>query len=203
MARAADEKVLGREIGGKYQVESFIGGGAMGGVYRARQKEIDKVVAVKVLHRELLVEPLFAARFKREAKAASRLDHPNSMRVLDFGEEPDGLCYIVMEPSTARTSSRSSRRRRPWSRERIVDLLRQALAALAVAHDMGVVHRDLKPENILVVRSHDDEGDVTETVKVCDFGMAKIYLARRARREEQREAHVPRRGRRYPRVHVA
>jgi serine/threonine-protein kinase len=178
MARAADETLLGRVIAGKYTVESLIGGGAMGSVYRARQRDIDKAVAIKVLHRELLAEPLFAARFKREAKAASRLDHPNSMRVLDFGEEPDGLCFIVMELLLGRNLFQILKAEAPLSRERIVDILRQTLAALAVAHDMGVVHRDLKPENIIVVPSTNDEGDVREVVKVCDFGMAKISASR-------------------------
>ena len=177
MARGADESILGREIAGKYRVDSFIGGGAMGAVYRARQRDIDKTVAVKVLHREL-ADPQFAARFKREAKAASRLDHPNSMRVLDFGEEPDGLCYIVMELVDGRTLFHVLREESPLARERVVDFLRQTLAALAVAHDMGVVHRDLKPENIMILRAVDDEGEVIETVKVCDFGMAKISASR-------------------------
>jgi serine/threonine protein kinase len=178
MGRAADTKLLGREIAGKYAVESFIGGGAMGSVYRARQRDIDKAVAVKVLHRELLAEPQFAARFKREAKAASRLDHPNSMRVLDFGEEPDGLCYIVMELVDGRNLFHIIKEEAPLAKERVVNFLRQTLAALAVAHDMGVVHRDLKPENIIVLSSTDDDGNVTEVVKVCDFGMAKISASR-------------------------
>src|ERR1700722_10395428 len=147
MARAADETLFGRSIAGKYVVESFVGGGAMGSVYRARQTEIDKLVALKVLHRELLVDPQFSARFKREAKAASRLDHPNSMRVLDYGQEPDGLCYMAMELLDGRSLFQIFRDESPLAKERIIEMLRQTLAALAVAHDMGVVHRDLKPEN--------------------------------------------------------
>src|SRR5579872_2698117 len=97
MARPADAALLGRNIAGKFIVESFIGGGAMGAVYKARQLSLDKPVALKVLHRELGVDPTCTARFEREARAASRLAHPNSMRVLDYGTEPDGLCYIAME----------------------------------------------------------------------------------------------------------
>jgi serine/threonine-protein kinase len=187
MGRAADETLLGRVIAGKYLVESFLGGGAMGSVYRARQRDIDKAVAIKVLHRELIAEPLFAARFKREAKAASRLDHPNSMRVLDFGEEPDGICFIVMELLVGRNLFHILKAEAPLSRERIVDFLRQILAALAVAHDMGVVHRDLKPENIIVLSSVDDDGRVHEVVKVCDFGMAKISASRLEEEEHTSE----------------
>ncbi len=178
MGRPADETLLGRTIASKYVIESFIGGGAMGGVYRARQKEIDKAIALKVLHRELLADPQFAARFKREAKAASRLDHPNSLRVLDYGEEPDGLCYMAMELLEGRSLFQIIRDEAPLAKERIIDLTRQTLAALAVAHEMGVVHRDLKPENIIVLRTVDDEGNAHEVVKVCDFGMAKINASR-------------------------
>ena len=178
MSRAADESLLGRAIAGKYVIDSFIGVGAMGGVYRARHGEIDKLVAVKVLHKELVREPQFTARFKREAKAASRLDHPNSMRVLDFGEEPDGLCYIVMELLDGKSLFEVLREEYPLANERIVELLGQTLAALAVAHEMGVVHRDLKPENIMVLRSTNDEGNDSEVVKVCDFGMATITASR-------------------------
>ena len=94
---------LGRTIATKYAVEQYLGGGAMGAVYKARQVALDKSVAIKVLHRELALDPSFASRFHREARAASRLDHPNSMRVIDFGEEPDGLPYIAMEYLEGRT----------------------------------------------------------------------------------------------------
>ena len=84
------DPIVGREIAGKYVVERFLGGGAMGAVYKARQVALDKAIAIKVMHKELATDHMFAARFHREAKAASRLDHPNSIRVMDFGAEPDG-----------------------------------------------------------------------------------------------------------------
>jgi serine/threonine-protein kinase len=175
MARPADDALIGRTLAGKFVVETFIGGGAMGAVYRATQLSLDKSIAIKVLHGELVGDPTFIARFEREAKAASRLDHPNSMRVLDYGRDDDGLCYIAMELLEGQSLFALLRAARgPLPDKRTVDLLRQVLAALAVAHEMGVVHRDLKPENIIVIESKSDEGNVTETVKVCDFGMAKI-----------------------------
>jgi hypothetical protein len=147
----------------------------MGAVYRATQLSLDKSIAIKVLHGELVSDPTFIARFEREAKAASRLDHPNSMRVLDYGRDADGLCYIAMELLEGQSLFALLRDARgPLPDKRTVDLLRQVLAALAVAHEMGVVHRDLKPENIIVVESKSDDGNITEAVKVCDFGMAKI-----------------------------
>ena len=172
--RSLDDLLLGRTIAGKFTIESRIGGGGMGSVYRARQAGLDKIVAVKVLHRELLAEPTFASRFKREATSASRIDHPSSIRVIDFGEEPDGLLYIAMEYLEGRTLFKVLRDEAPLAPARIVDLSRQILAALAAAHELGLIHRDLKPENVIILAGKDDDGRATEHVKVCDFGIAKL-----------------------------
>jgi serine/threonine protein kinase len=152
----------------------MVGRGAMGFVYRATQLNLKKTVAIKVLNPARPADATYAARFKREAKAASRMDHPNSMRVLDFGEDEGGILYIAMEFLQGRDLLTVLRDDYPLSRERIVSILSQALAALAVAHEMGVIHRDLKPENIMLLPAKDDEGTATEMVKVCDFGIAKI-----------------------------
>ncbi len=168
------ESLLGRIIAGKFQIEAIIGSGAMGVVYRARQTALDKVVAIKVLHTSLGSKETFAARFHLEAKAASRLDHPNSIRILDFGEEPDGLLYLAMDYVDGPDLLDVINKDWPLEPGRIADLLSQALSALAVAHDLGVLHRDLKPENILVLRAIKDDGSPGETVKVCDFGIAKL-----------------------------
>jgi serine/threonine-protein kinase len=172
--RSLDDALLGRTVAGKFTIESRVGSGGMGSVYRARQAGLDKIVAVKVLHRELLAEPTFASRFKREATSASRIDHPSSIRVIDFGEEPDGLLYIAMEYLEGRTLFSILREEAPLAPARIVDLSRQILAALAAAHEIGLVHRDLKPENVIVLTGKDDDGGATEHVKVCDFGIAKL-----------------------------
>ncbi|MBV9947193.1 MAG: protein kinase, partial [Myxococcales bacterium] len=168
------DRLIGRTIAGKFVVEQFLGAGGMGAVFRARQIALEKTVAIKVLHGEHAVDPMFAARFHREAKAASRLNHPNSMQVIDFGAEPDGLLYIAMEYLDGRSLFQLLREQWPLPPARIADILMQTLAALAVAHDMGVVHRDLKPENIVVIRGTDDDGRARDLVKVCDFGIAKI-----------------------------
>jgi serine/threonine-protein kinase len=172
--RSLDDALIGRTIAGKFTIESRIGGGGMGSVYRARQAGLDKIVAIKLLHRELLAEPTFASRFKREATSASRIDHPSSLRVLDFGEEPDGLLFIAMEFLEGKTLFKVLREEAPLAPSRIVDLSRQILAALAAAHDLGIVHRDLKPENVIVLPGKDDDGGASEHVKVCDFGIAKL-----------------------------
>jgi serine/threonine-protein kinase len=172
--RSTGDALIGRTIAGKFTIESRVGGGGMGSVYRARQAGLDKIVAVKVLHRELLAEPTFATRFKREATSASRIDHPSSMRVIDFGEEPDGLLFIAMEYLEGKTLFKILREEAPLAPARIVALSRQILAALAAAHELGIVHRDLKPENVIVLPGKDDDGGASEKLKVCDFGIAKL-----------------------------
>jgi len=166
------DPLLGRNVGRKFVLEKQLGAGAMGAVYRARQTALEKVVAIKVMHGELARDPMFAARFHREAKAASRLDHPNSIRILDYGQDDDGLLYIAMEYLDGRDLSHLIVQDWPLSNARIVDLLSQALGAIAVAHDMGITHRDLKPENIMVLERRTDDGALIDVVKVCDFGIA-------------------------------
>jgi YD repeat-containing protein len=169
-----DDVLIGRVIASKFAIEALIGSGAMGAVYRARHLALDKPVAVKVLHQSMAHDATFAARLRREAMAASRLDHPNSVRIVDFGEEPDGLLYIAMELLDGLDLLQVIERDWPFSDGRIIDLLSQTLNALARAHELGIVHRDLKPENIMVVSLVDDEGRPRDRVKVCDFGIAKI-----------------------------
>jgi len=168
------DALVGTTIAGKFRIEAMVGRGAMGCVYRATQLNLKKTVAIKVLNPSRPADGAYAARFKREAKAASRMDHPNSMRVIDFGEDEGGILYIAMEFLQGRDLLHVLREEFPLSKERIVSILSQTLAALAVAHEMGVIHRDLKPENIMLLASKDDEGNATEIVKVCDFGIAKI-----------------------------
>jgi len=169
-----DDTLIGRVIAGKFRIEAMVGRGAMGCVYKATQLNLKKTVAIKVLNPARPADGAYAARFKREAKAASRLDHPNSLRVIDFGEDEQGLLYIAMEYLQGRDLLTVLREEYPLARERIVGILSQVLAALAVAHEMGVIHRDLKPENIMLLPGKDDEGSAIEVVKVCDFGIAKI-----------------------------
>jgi eukaryotic-like serine/threonine-protein kinase len=125
------------------------------------------------LHRELAEERNFVERFKLEAFLASRLEHPNSLRVLDFGEDGN-LLHLVMEYVEADDLLTVMQREWPLKDTRIVQIMSQALAAMAKAHEIGIVHRDIKPENILILRGNDDEGNATDIVKVCDFGIAKL-----------------------------
>ncbi len=191
MRRADHDRLVGRTIAGKFVIEDLLGSGAMGAVFRARQISLDKTVAIKVLHGEHASDPQFTSRFQREARAASRLNHPNSMQVLDYGAEPDGLLYIAMEYLDGRSLHAIIRDEWPLGATRTADVLMQTLAALAVAHDMGVVHRDLKPENIMVLTGRDDDGRPKDVVKVCDFGIAKITDPRAYRGGGEQDSEAP------------
>jgi serine/threonine-protein kinase len=144
----------------------------MGRVYRAEQTNLGRTVAVKIIHPHLVGEENTAARFITEARAASRLNHPNSVGIIDFGNTPDGQLYLVMEFLRGRDLSRVIHDEGPLPLRRIVDVLRQTLAALAEAHNEDIVHRDLKPENIILEPSRSG-GDF---VKVVDFGLAKMRV---------------------------
>ena len=174
MEDAAVDPLVGRTIADKFLIEAFLGSGSMGTVYRARHLALKRSVALKIMRVHGSTDPKYAKRFKREASTAFKLDHPNSMRVLDFGQEPDGILYMAMEYVDGRTLAEVIAEEWPLSPERISVILAQVLAALAVAHEMGIVHRDLKPENIMLLRSKDDDGAEHELVKVCDFGVAKL-----------------------------
>lgn len=158
---------------GKYTLESLIAKGGAGSVYRATHRELKRTVAIKVLHPHYQDDPHFMASFRAEALAASQLDHPNVMRVLDFDQEPDGLIYLVMEHLPGRTLQSVLDEERLLAPLRAIEVMMQVCAALSVAHDHGVIHRDIKPDNIMLVPSRDDEGELFELVKVCDFGIAE------------------------------
>jgi serine/threonine protein kinase len=166
--------LVGQTVAGKYAVEHLLAIGGMGAVYRARQIALDRFVALKILHRDLASDRQYVERFRTEAQAASRLDHPHSVRMIDFGEDGDGLLYIAMEYAEGRNLAVVIGQDTPLPEPRIVQLMSQVLSALAVAHEMGVVHRDLKPENIIVTRVTGDDGEAVEVAKVCDFGIAKV-----------------------------
>ena len=175
---ATSSSLLGRTLAGKYRIDQHVGSGAMGEVYRAKHIVLDTTIALKIMRADIAKDETFKERFYREAKAASRLDHPNSVRVLDFGVEEDGLVYLAMEFLHGRDLLAVLRQEWPISDQRIVELLQQTLSAVSTAHSLGIVHRDLKPENIMVSATTEDDGTVVERVKVCDFGIAKLSDSR-------------------------
>ncbi|OJH34087.1 serine/threonine-protein kinase [Cystobacter ferrugineus] len=170
LTRGDQDEYIGRTLARKYKVEALIGEGGMGKVYRARQEALDKLVVLKVLRRSLLNDERTVARFKREAKAASRLNHPNSISILDFGQAEDGALFIAMEFVPGQDLHTVLSKEGPLSEPRIVRIVGQVLSALNDAHGAGVIHRDLKPENIMVEQRRNEP----DCVKVLDFGIAKI-----------------------------
>jgi serine/threonine-protein kinase len=170
VAQHTDDPLIGRTLPGGYVILDLVGIGGMGRVYRAEQTNLGRTVAVKIIHPHLVGEDNAAARFITEARAASRLNHPNSVAVIDFGKTEDGQLYLVMEFLRGKDLARVQHEEGPLSFRRIVSILRQVLAALAEAHHLEIIHRDLKPENIILeqVRTGGD------FVKVVDFGLAKM-----------------------------
>jgi serine/threonine-protein kinase len=170
MGSTTDDKFVGKTLPGGYHILDLISVGGMGRVYRAEQSALGRTVAVKIIHPHLLSDENSALRFITEARAASQLNHPNSIAVFDFGRTDDGQPYLVMEFLRGKDLARVSYEEGPLGFSRIVDVLRQTLAALSEAHDLGIVHRDLKPENIILEPLRRG-GDF---VKVVDFGLAKL-----------------------------
>ncbi len=149
---------------GPYDIESLLGAGGMGEVYRARDARLNRMVAIKVLPKAFSADADRLQRFTQEARAAAALNHPNILSIFDIGEA-DGAPYIVSELLEG-TTLRELVRNGPMPVRKAIDCALQTARGLAAAHDKGIVHRDLKPENIFVT----DDG----RVKILDFGLAKL-----------------------------
>src|SRR5215467_6980383 len=163
------DPMLGRVVAGRYRLEARAGEGGMGVVYRARHVLIDRVVALKLIRPDLRGETHLRAWMLREARAANRVDHAHIIDIHDIGETEDGELYLVMEYLVG-TPLSSELSRGPMPIQRGVDILEQMGAALARAHDLGVVHRDLKSDNILLTA----RGGRKDFVKILDFGLAAL-----------------------------
>jgi len=163
--------MLGRVIAGRYRLEMRIGEGGMGVVYRARHVLIDRIVAVKLIRPDLRGETHLRAWMLREARAANRVDHAHIIDIHDIGETEEGELYLVMEYLVGQSLS-SELARGTMQLSRGVDILEQMCAALARAHDLGVVHRDLKSDNILLTT----RGGRKDFVKILDFGLAHLAM---------------------------
>jgi serine/threonine-protein kinase len=162
---------VGTQVG-EYKITGLIGKGGMGIVYEGIQPIIDKRVAIKVLSHARADEEAMVERFMQEARAVTRIDHPNIIDVYFFGQLQDGRCYFVMEHLNGESLSHLLARRAPtYSEAR--RFLGQTCDALAAAHAEGIIHRDLKPDNLFVVRPRRGHA----YIKVLDFGIAKLYGA--------------------------
>ena len=173
---------LGKVVDGRYRVLEVIGRGGMGVVYRVEHLRMGKVAAMKVLHRDLAEDVDVIHRFEREAAAVSRLHHPHTVQVFDFGTA-QGALYLIMEYVRGQDLGRIVERDGPMPWARAAPLFAQIAGALQEAHEYGIVHRDLKPENVLITRSTAGR----DYAKVLDFGLAKLDQRNAApQRETQR-----------------
>ena len=161
--------LVGQVVGGNFRIERLIGSGATGNVYQAEQLSLGKAVALKVLHPHLMNDDKLVRRFQREAKSASRLNHPNSVQIIESGEDSNGTLFIAMELLSGRDLAQVIRDEFPLPVPRMVHIMSQVFAALDEAHAHGLIHRDLKPSNIMLIERRDEP----DFVKVCDYGIAK------------------------------
>ncbi len=157
----------------RYQVEKLLGSGGMGSVWLGRHATLGQPVAIKFIHPELTASEEAMRRFETEAKAAARVRSRHAAQVIDHGVTSSGNPYIVMEYLEGETLDQAIRQRQRLPFEEVVEIVTQTARALSQAHAAGVVHRDLKPDNILLAREK-DAGPFGYTVKVVDFGIAKL-----------------------------
>ncbi|XXF75804.1 TonB family protein [Myxococcaceae bacterium GXIMD 01537] len=168
------DPLIGRTLNGRFSVMEPLGVGGMGKVYRALQAPLDRMVALKVLNPSFpsARDPGFQKRFLREASLTSKLRHPNTVTVIDYGQTDDGIYYIAMEYLEGRTLAQALGQQGPLPWSRAVSIAQQVCRSLREAHSMGIVHRDLKPANIMLLNEADQD-----LVKVLDFGLVKSMAA--------------------------
>lgn len=173
--RDPNEPFIGHTLGGKYEIRRVIADGGMGRVYEGRQLDLQRRIAIKILHADVAQDPVNIERFKREAETSRSLDHTHIIDVYDFALEkpapgrPEGAWYLVMEYLDGEELRAVLDREKVLPLARVIRIVAQTAIALDGAHHQGLVHRDLKPDNIFLVRVP-DRGD---HVKVLDFGSVK------------------------------
>jgi serine/threonine protein kinase/formylglycine-generating enzyme required for sulfatase activity len=163
------DPLVGKMFAGRFQIAEKIGQGGMGAIYKAVHTRMDRPCAIKLLTSLSSDNEAARARFNREAKMASRIDHPHAVIIYDFGESETGIAYLAMEFIDGKPLSHLLAREKTLPTDRVVRITNQIAEALSAAHSLGIVHRDLKPDNIMLTR----KGDDPDYVKVLDFGIAK------------------------------
>ena len=163
---------LPRVLEARYRLERRLGRGGMGSVYQATDVELERPVAVKVVREDLVGSDETAQRFRREARVAASLSHPNIVTIYDFGVTKEARAYLVMELLEGSTIRERLRETGRFTTSQLLPVLRDVCSALDAAHGRQLVHRDLKPENIFLTRSSG-----RESCKVLDFGIAKFFDA--------------------------
>jgi serine/threonine protein kinase len=165
------DPLLGTVFAERYSILEVLGRGGMGVVYKARHDLMDRIVAIKMMLPQLVSDEVSLARFQREARAASKINHPNIIAIHDFGLTADtGVAYLVMDYIEGQTLGDAIKKDGQLGVVRAARIFLQVCDALQHAHKLGVIHRDMKPSNIMLV----NQGDKEDVVKVVDFGVAKI-----------------------------
>jgi tRNA A-37 threonylcarbamoyl transferase component Bud32 len=167
---AQADPFIGKVIDGRYEIQARIGEGGMGVVYKARQVSIDRVVAIKMLNAQMAADPTWVQRFYNEAKACSRLQHPNTIRMFDFGQTSDGRLFMSMEFLEGSVLRQAMQQQTPFAANRVIKILIQCCASLAEAHTIGIIHRDIKPDNVFLLNMPGSP----DFVKLLDFSVAKL-----------------------------
>jgi eukaryotic-like serine/threonine-protein kinase len=165
-------QLLGKVIDGRYEILQVIGEGGMGVVYRARQTSIDRMVAVKMLSSDLAKDRNWVQRFYNEAKACSRLHHPNTIKIFDFGQTRDGRLFMAMEFLDGLSLRQVISQQAPLDPMRVLKIVQQCCASLSEAHNLGIIHRDIKGDNVFLI----DLPGSRDHVKLLDFGVAKLLM---------------------------
>jgi serine/threonine protein kinase len=169
----AYDDLVGKLVQGRYEVVRRLGAGGMGVVFLARHIHLDKHFALKIISPRFLDDPQIGQRFLLEARAASKIDHPNVVSITDFGPPEEGPAFFAMEHLEGEDLARLLAREGPLPWPRALPIASQIARALAAAHQRGVIHRDIKPQNCLRI-TRDDNPDF---IKVLDFGLAKVLTA--------------------------
>ncbi|HEY7544250.1 MAG TPA: bifunctional serine/threonine-protein kinase/formylglycine-generating enzyme family protein [Blastocatellia bacterium] len=163
------DPLIGKMFAGRFQIMEKIGQGGMGAIYKAVHTRMDRTCAIKLLTALSSDNQAALARFNREARMASRIDHPHAVIIYDFGESESGIPYLAMEFIDGKPLSHLMAKEKTLPIDRVVHITDQIAEALSAAHALGIVHRDLKPDNIMLTR----KGADPDYVKVLDFGIAK------------------------------
>lgn len=164
------ESYIGETVSGRFKIKEFIDRGGMGEVYLAENDAVGQRVAVKFLNRKFTSDESIVTRFGNEAKSYARVNHPNAVTLLDYGQHDDGALYIITEFVDGLSLAKTIKKRGPFTPQQVISVGQQCCDVLTTAHKLGVIHRDLKPDNIMLIQSSKDRF----TVKILDFGIAKL-----------------------------
>lgn len=164
------ESYLHQTVAGKFKIVDFIDKGGMGEVYLGKNEAIGQKVAIKFLHKKFAADEHLVMRFLNEARSYCKVNHPNAVTLLEYGQHTDGSLYIITEFIEGKSLSKTLKDRGPFDLQKVISVGKQICEVLTAAHEQGVIHRDLKPDNIMLTPGPKDRYQV----KVLDFGIAKI-----------------------------